>query len=402
MSSRGKTAVILLLFLAAAIVYARLTPPGEAPDEPAHIAYVHHLVVAGELPPVPARFDHYNYEAHQPPLAYLFLAGVARTFGYELQYRPEASSALRFDRPSRAFEKDTPAAEREVHVLRLIQLLWGSISAFTAVYLTGRREGMPAAVPFVLAPQFLFVISSVNNDALLIAAASVAAVILLGANRSVAAGAGVALAFAVALFAKGSALFLLVPVAVAIVLRRRERSYALTLFIGVTVVVLTWFTLNLARFGSLMPPVPQVDESPVARLVLEPQWVASLWKSSWAKLGWLNISLPVAAYSLFLLPTVLIVVGAVRAVRERSDPSLVALSGAFANLALVVTYMLQVDWQPQGRYLFPSLVFVVYLAALASPRREALQKAVTAASVVGALIGAAAGAYVLSVSFSLE
>lgn len=402
MSARGKIAVILSLFLGTAIVYERLTPPGEAPDEPAHVAYVHHLIVAGELPRMPARFDHYNYEAHQPPLAYLFLAGAASALGYEVDYRPAPSLDLRFDRPSRAFEQDAPAAEREVHHLRVLQLLWGLVAAFTAVLAVKHRGALFAAVPFLLAPQFLFVMSAVNNDALLIAAAGVASVILLGEQRSVGAAAAIALAFAVALFAKGSALFLLVPVAVAVGLRRRERGYALTLVVGITLSLAAWFALDLSRFGSLMPPVPQVDDSPVARLVLEPQWIASLWKSSWAKLGWLNISLPIAAYSAFLLPTALVAIGGVRALRERTDQSLVALSGALANLALVVTYMLQVDWQPQGRYLFPSLVFVVYLAALASPRREALQNAVTAVAVVGALIGAAAGVYVLSVSYSLE
>lgn len=89
-------AVILLAYLAAGIWFALLTPPWQAPDEPAHYNYVAHIAIAGELPVL--RMGDYNqdqiglllsahfapmlstaglrYESYQPPLYYLLAAPV--------------------------------------------------------------------------------------------------------------------------------------------------------------------------------------------------------------------------------------------------------------------------------------------------------------------------------------
>src|SRR5947199_8410874 len=56
-------------FLALGAAYAWVIPPGEAPDEPAHLAYVDRVVATRALPPLSYRG--LDYESYQPPLDYL-------------------------------------------------------------------------------------------------------------------------------------------------------------------------------------------------------------------------------------------------------------------------------------------------------------------------------------------
>lgn len=89
-------AVILMAYLAAGVWFALLTPPWQAPDEPAHYNYVAHVAIAGELPIL--RMGDYSqeqirlllstgfaprlstaglrYESYQPPLYYLLAAPI--------------------------------------------------------------------------------------------------------------------------------------------------------------------------------------------------------------------------------------------------------------------------------------------------------------------------------------
>ena len=91
-------AAIIVAYLVAGVQYARLTPPWQAPDEPAHFNYVKYVAEHGSLPVLQegdfpaaylARFtdphntprmsiDPIRYESWQPPLYYLMAAVVYR------------------------------------------------------------------------------------------------------------------------------------------------------------------------------------------------------------------------------------------------------------------------------------------------------------------------------------
>ena len=92
---------IVVAYLAVAVQYARLTPPWQAPDEPAHFNYVKFVAEVGALPVLqPGDYPHdyleaikaagfpphmsiasIRYEAWQPPLYYLAAALVYRLAG---------------------------------------------------------------------------------------------------------------------------------------------------------------------------------------------------------------------------------------------------------------------------------------------------------------------------------
>ncbi len=97
-------ALILLVYLLLATLYAANVPAWQAPDEPAHFNYIHELATTGQLPvlrmgdydesyirlltgqrfPPELSIAPLRYQAHQPPLYYLLGAVVFRTSGGEL------------------------------------------------------------------------------------------------------------------------------------------------------------------------------------------------------------------------------------------------------------------------------------------------------------------------------
>jgi hypothetical protein len=97
-------ALILLVYLVLAALYAINVPAWQAPDEPAHFNYIHELATTGQIPvlrmgdydeayileltsrrfPPELSIAPLRYEAHQPPLYYLLGAGVFRLSGGDL------------------------------------------------------------------------------------------------------------------------------------------------------------------------------------------------------------------------------------------------------------------------------------------------------------------------------
>ena len=375
-------AAVITLLLAAPLVL--LIPPGEAPDEPAHLAYVDHLLRERVLPPLSdARVD--GYESFQPPLAYAAMAGSAATAGHEaIGYPFERDPRFRFGGPVRRMFLAPPAspdADRAlaaVRAARSANLLWGAIASGATFLLALRIASsawlaIAAAAPFCLAPQLLFASATATNDALLsaLSALALAALARALAAGSAASSSAVSTGAGLALGAKASAAALapaILLAAVVFAFRRRWLRLSALLLPGLLLTA-GWLALNLARAGTPFPHVPTgwagAQAGTLARLVAEPWWVVQVWVGFWAKLGWFNVPLPMAAYLMFVPATLLAAAGVATLVGRR--PSLLAGALALvvvANAALLVVYLLTVDWQPQGRYLLPSLPALAGLATL--------------------------------------
>ncbi len=412
----------LVYLLAAAFSLA--VPPGEAPDEPAHLDYLDSLLSSCALPSYRPDDRTLSYEAHQPPLDYLALAGVAAAIGVgPVRYPFRADPNLDFGRPgSRAFLPATPGAatSRRFRVVRLIRAI---AAPLTFLILIGVASDLRPVAPAVelaaaasvaLAPQFLFVSATVNNDGGVTALAALDLLLLLRLVRAerpsprlgLAAG-GVA---ALALAAKGTGLCLAAPllyVAMLVGRRTRKSSPVLALLAPWLVGVGALLALQWVRFGALRPPFPAVPGHDVPasalRLLRQPHWVATLWSSFWARFGWFDLPLPAWAYLAFLPTTAAVALGlsvAWRSAgggteRERTAARVAALTLG-ANLAVVLGFMVGVAWQPQGRLLFPSLAALGLLAAIGARRacrwlggeRPARLARVAAAGVIAAMLAA--------------
>lgn len=381
MNARRFVGIVLLLFVLLGAVYAWVIPPGEAPDEPAHLAYVDHIVEKGSLPPARPSRDLTGYESYQPPLDYLVSAALLRgLYGGPVEYPFVANPGFDFQTSgSRAFLAQ-PGAESEARAirrLRVARLFWGVLTLWltfqVARILTGpdREWAVAAVAPFCLAPQWIFDMATINNDTAVtaFASATIYGLCWLVAKREPGAwpGALTGAAAGLALWSKSSGLFLVPPLLyVVIVLWKRGQRRAMAgLLLAFAVLSGAWIAFALTRSGPLL--VSAQPESAAAsgwlRLITEPAWPASVWISFWGKLGWLNLKLPAPIYLFFLPPTFLVVWGVISTLRQRTGEATVALLAAISNLGLLVAYLAGVDWQLQGRYLFPSIVALAGLAA---------------------------------------
>lgn len=160
-------ALIVVVYLGLASLYARSVPKWNAPDEPSHFNYIKTIVQTGTFPILmqgdydfdyleevkAARFpdslpiDNIRYESHQPPLYYALAAPILRL-----------SSGL--------------ALDTQVLILRLISALFGAMTI--AVTYSLARHLFPddatlalAAAAFVaFLPMHVFLNAAVNNDSL--------------------------------------------------------------------------------------------------------------------------------------------------------------------------------------------------------------------------------------------
>jgi hypothetical protein len=375
-----RTLLVMLLFVMLGASFALLLPVGEAPDEPAHFEYIRHVARERHLPPV-GRFEGLSYEGHQPPLDYLLSAVVLRalggddavTFGVDPTFDARQAGSRFFTVES------SPRAARTYRLLRLFHLFWGVSTLLIALLLVRRFAGdepAPAAVAYLFAPQFLFISAVLSNDGALIAFSSATLLVLLRFIERPTArlAAAAALLATLALFSKGSALFLLAPIlfATALAMRRGVWRPALLLVASTAAGIAAWGWMNIARGGSFMPHVPSTGEAggSILSLAARPGWIVTIFRSFWAKFGAMNTALPLPFYAWFAFLTLLAAAGVVIAWkrREMREATSLLITACAGNLLLVLAFMLRVDWQPQGRYLLPSLAPLAAFGALAVGR----------------------------------
>ncbi|HEY0553019.1 MAG TPA: glycosyltransferase family 39 protein [Thermoanaerobaculia bacterium] len=356
-------------------------PIGEAPDEPAHLAYVSYLLERHALPPLAAQPYGDRYESYQAPLDYLAMAAAASVLGVRiegdrLQPNPRFSFSRQEARAVLSGVDQAPWRER-VRRLRMARLLWAALTAAlvlaTAYRLAGRRLdlALAATLPFVLSPQFLFVSATLNNDGAVVTLAALALLGFVELLDSPSPALALLAGFAAGLapWGKVSGFLLAVPlvlVAFALVKRRRRRE-AFLLAGAWAILVALWICLSEWRFGVPFPPSPTGVQDGLAQgaRLLNPHWLGSLWMSFWGKFGWFNVTLPLPAYLFFALPTALVAIGCVRRMAEPTSRwRWLCASTLGANFLLIVVFLLRIDWQPQGRFLFPSLPAMAGCGAL--------------------------------------
>ena len=415
-------AALGLAVLVLGTAYALAVPAGEAPDEPAHLAYVSYLLERHALPPLAAPPYGDRYESYQAPLDYLATAAAASLLGVrtrEVHWRADPRFSF-FRQGSRAYLPG-PGGE-SIRLLRITRLVWAALTAVLVLATAHRLAGgrldlaLAATLPFVLAPQFLFVSATLNNDGAVVTFAALAVLgfveLLDSPSPAMALLAGTAAGLAP--WGKVSGFLLAAPlclVALELVRRRRHRE-AVLLAAAMATLAALWICLAQWRFGAVFPPPPAVSRGGLAQAgrLFDPRWLGSLWMSFWGKFGWLNVRLPAAAYLFFALPTALAAIGCVRAGRAEEPSSRWRwLCGSVigANLLLVVVYLVRIDWQPQGRYLFPSLPAMAGCAALGlralaeGPRWRGRAGRVAVACLAASAVGMALlGLLVLSHTYS--
>jgi len=341
---------VFLFYVFSAGAFVFLNPPGNAPDEPAHVAYVRYWAKTGS-PPVFEQSPYWpRYEAFQPPVYYGMLRGL-----YPWAAHRPIDAQFRFLR----------TVSIPLHGLALL-----------AVFFVARRAlgsagpaAVGAAAATALVPMFCFVGASVTNDVL--ANAAVALTVWAAAREAQRPGSlvsavllGVTLGLAWA--SKSSAV---APAAAAflwLVLRRRWPLPRAGLALA-TALLLSGpvFIRNVKLYGDpLAAAAVQATEPTAAGLGGILSWAVSSYESFWAVFGWMLLRLPRPIYWVLWALGAAAAWGVARARKERKifDPVLFELLMVVAAVAFAQALLLGVTTlQAQGRHLFVGLAAIMPL-----------------------------------------
>jgi 4-amino-4-deoxy-L-arabinose transferase-like glycosyltransferase len=343
-------AAIFTGYLLLAGFYAFVNLAGDAPDEPAHVAYARYLEKTGREPVFERSPFWPRYEALQPPLYYQLLAWVS-----PWTERGHTKSAY-------------------VRMRMLSVLLHGL--ALLAVYGTARllmpgREGaaLAAAAALALEPMFCFIGASVTNDA----AVNLAAACLVFSGARLAAGTGgwpatlaFGLAWGLGMESKASAA-VLGAFALLYLLWRRKLALGpafaaafLALAIAAPTLIRDW---RLYGDPLALHVVHKTD--PVGAGVAGlPRWAVTTFESAWAVFGWMILRVPSVYYGILALLTAVAAAGAAAAWRRGTffDRGVAPFLAAVGALVLAQSMWFGTfTFQAQGRQLFVGLAAFVPL-----------------------------------------
>jgi hypothetical protein len=163
--------LIFALYFLLGTGYSLLIPIWEAPDEPAHYHLAWHFTTYDEYPS-----QEFNYEAHQPRTYYYFSSLIIRaldTVDPELtRFRRPQEYPFTIRKPERRFDWTDENYDFfwGVYLLRWVNMIFGGL----ALWLNWKtfKQIAPASLALAalalagLTPQYLHIMSSVNNDVL--------------------------------------------------------------------------------------------------------------------------------------------------------------------------------------------------------------------------------------------
>ncbi len=392
-----------VVFTLLAALYSAVTPLWEAPDEVGHFDYVAHLLTERALPV--QRIGELG-ETHQPPLYYALAALLAApadltdaTGGFRLNPRfmfagrggQDVNISLHGTAETFPFRGQALG----LHLARLASVLMALVTVLLTVALGWRLfperplVGLLAGALTAFNPQFLFISGAVNNDNLLVLAAT-------GVWWQVTAALHrpegwrpwlpVGLWLAVAMLAKTSGLLVAVGVGVALAaLGWRRRSFRWLVRAGAAValpvLLLTaaWFIRNQVVYGdplgwNMYQQLGYGDVQPAAFGWSEARdYFTVQFQSFWGLFGWMNIPAPGWFYGLTLLLVLAGIGGLVwRAARGEMDRlkaetrlGLLVLAGVVVGFEVMMTAITS-RCDPscyQGRYLFPVIAPAMLLVS---------------------------------------
>jgi hypothetical protein len=393
------------LAFAGAAAFAWSNPPGEAPDEPDHLACVAYVAQHGRLPDQSQEATRVP-EGHQYPLYYAIAGTVARlACGAE-------SVAMSGPAGARAFA--SPCGRRVFPWLRLL----GAICVALLVVETARASALllpetaRAYPPLLVAtlPQLLFLGGAVSNDAMTawLGAAALRAGLAAHAHPASLAGWARAGAWAgAAVLAKKSNLVVAAALAIPLLAlawrsRRLRPAIAPALCAAVPFLLLVGPILarNALLYGDLLGTRIELETLHASlrpRPLTAPyfrdafvEWTAT---SYVARFGWMQIVVPAGVLAVHgVLLAAPLAAGLVRAAAAPSAAAAYLGAALLANVAALVHFN-RFYPQPQGRLLFATLGAAALLAGFGAapllgrlaPRARRAVFAAAAAALVAVL-----------------
>jgi 4-amino-4-deoxy-L-arabinose transferase-like glycosyltransferase len=410
--------VLILLgsFVLLSGLYSTITPLWEAPDEIGHFAYIQHLLESGRLPEQqPGVVNH----AHHPPLYYLIasrFAALADLDDPTGAFRPNPKFGWTSEDEANISRHHTDETfpyhglSLAAHLARATSILMGTMTILLIVILgwqifpEHRQVGLLAGALVAFNPQFLFITSAINNDALLaLATTGILWQTIRMREKTDRPGQWLLLGLwiAVALLTKLSSIALVVVVGAFLLFdawrRRNWRPLVRgALVAGSVVVLLTgwWFVRNQLLYGDPLGwrLFAQIDAANfrTGPLTLTDftRFLNTQFRSFWGVFGWMNV---IPADWFYLLAALLVLTGLAGLVllvvrgkwhrmhhNQRLDLALLAAAILAQQLYLFrAINTFNASWY-QGRYLFPvvgpiSVLLALGLSTLVSPLQRSIR-----------------------------
>jgi hypothetical protein len=333
-------AMILVLYFVLGLAYLAVTPVFEKPDENWHFAYVAYILDHRGLPPLDEDVAANPAEqiAGHPPLYYALSSGLLKLTGLE-GVRPDIAPNPFWAVPVPGTVNDNknhfihPAHEltrtenRSFYLLRLFSLLIGAGAVIGAYAIASALRTpiwlwLAAAAGVALTPQYLYIATSVSNDALVASLSAFAMFTLLLAIRprarwrlwilfGVLAG--------LATLTKTSAVTLVgVGMVGGAAAAWRDRSWKTgiasisSIAIALAVIVGWWYVRNGLLFhdplGTNIHHLKMARETPLTLLQTLGEW-RPVERSFWAAFGWGNALFPANYYLPFRIAEMAAIVG---------------------------------------------------------------------------------------------
>jgi 4-amino-4-deoxy-L-arabinose transferase-like glycosyltransferase len=391
------------VFVILGAIYSVTVPLWEAPDEPAHFDYVLHLARTRTLPT--QRMGVLD-ASHHPPLYYLVAALMSSTadlddptgsihgnprFIWSGKGGAAHNAALHHSAETFPYQGIALAA----HLARLVSVAAGTVTVICTytiarlVFVRSKGLALFAAAVTAFNPQFLFIASSINPDAMTAMTCSVALWQLVKALKWPSRWqmwASTGLWCGLALLSKSSAFTIgLVAGLGLLVIALHRRSWELfwrsAFALGAASALVSgwWFVRNWVQYGDPLGWQAFLANWRVVRRVGRLGWpdvrefFTVQFQSYWARFGWMTIPAPQWTYRAIQAVCVLGLVGwGIWVYRRRwrelnkgavfALPLLVLLPLLQEGFQLRSIFAFNASWY-QGRYLFPAIAALSVLLA---------------------------------------
>ncbi len=299
--------LIFALYVFLGVGYSLLMPVWEAPDEPAHYHLGWHFATYKEYPS-----PDFNYESHQPRTFYYFSSWVVRaldTIDPELtRFRRPEEYVFNIRKPERRFDwtDENYTFYWGVYVLRWVNLIIGGIALWlnwkTFKQIAPPTLALAALALAALTPQYLHIMSSVNNDALGTLAGALLFYLAIRFVKELSPWLGlllIPLAVLLPLFTKLTVL----PVSAALLLilaskwlfgfpKKRWLLYsALFIFLGAGIFYLLFPETVQSAFYEIQWRLFSLRKNALTEKYIKAVSSQILW-TYWGKVGWLAVGLP--------------------------------------------------------------------------------------------------------------
>lgn len=395
---------IIFIFIALTLAYALLIPPWETPDAPSHYLYIREILLTNRLPipdtveepwPFPATL----YEWHHPPLYYAFQSLILNilhpdhafaTTPFDQGQNPNFSfehPSARYRVPSWPWWAQHPVYT-DILTLRLISIFIFGLPCIMMAGWIGFRwcEDITGsqlwALALALHPQFLFVIVSTQNDALAILwACAIWVVILTATTRDNQRGGLIVLLGSLVGLALISKLTTM-PVTITagawvlwqIIGRKTVNVYKALIAFGIPIlsILAIYVILEPHHALAMVTHLLNSKQTTIHQYLPWRQFTGLLIESFWARFGWMNVPTPkLVSISL----TVIVSMGWILAVPTRTEDQHLQISNRrrWVIIWMMLGIMFQVAYilyifvplrQPQGRFLFPTLIPILGVAVV--------------------------------------